>query len=244
MPPLIALDTWNVRGISEERKPHSRCFLVAEGANTEYWYLSQLATILSKKNLPERIELKPVERTAGDRNNSHPRALAKQAKEIREDAKGDYGFEEEVDRIIIFFDADVYRGDAETYAKDLEDFRAVADIAVTNPSFELFLILHKRNAFRDIIEPNRDGILRNGHVENGHRRYISSLVTEELGLNTKKNSKAVAALANDFDIALQEEENLNQDPDRAIGTLTSNIAKTFEQLIEAGREEPQSQTRA
>lgn len=95
MSPLLPLDTWSARAIRPEVAPKSKCFLVGEGANTEYWYLESLAERLAKMNVPELIELKPVKRTGDDRNQSAPRSLLEQAKRIRADEDGEFGFDVE-----------------------------------------------------------------------------------------------------------------------------------------------------
>ena len=234
MPPIIAMGTWNERGASAPLKPKSRCFVVAEGANTEYWYLSNLATMLSKRNLPERIEIVPIRRTGDDRNKSHPRALIEQAKKIQDDVDGSFGFERDIDRIVAVFDADVYKGDASRYVADLAEFDGVAQVAVTNPSFELFLVLHVEGAVERYLVPHREEILANGYYEGTRRRFISKLANDVLGMNTKSN-RDVARLAESFDVAARQERLLNQDPRSAMNDLTSNIALTIEGLIEEGR---------
>ena len=233
MSPLIALETWNVRETASTVKPKSRCFVVSEGANTEYWYLSKLARVLSRKNLPETMEICPIQRTGDDKGKSHPHALIEQAETIREDKDGYFGFDRATDRIIIVFDADIYHGDAKKYRIDLDQACNVAEVAVTNPSFELFLLLHIQNAYQDTIAPHSDEILNNSYVEGTHRRYISKLVSEVLGINVKTNKK-VADLAEKYEVAVEEERNLNQDPQHAATQLTSNLGKIIEQLIASG----------
>ena len=93
MAPLNALDTWSVRSPSPERQPKAKCFLVGEGANTEYWYLEELANLLARQGKPKLIELKPVERTGAQRNQSSPKKLLEHAVEIYDDEGGVYGFE-------------------------------------------------------------------------------------------------------------------------------------------------------
>lgn len=75
MPPLNSLETWSVRSSRGNRKPKSKCFFIGEGPNTEYWYLKSLAVRLAKMNAPELIELRPVERTGNERNQSAPKKL-------------------------------------------------------------------------------------------------------------------------------------------------------------------------
>lgn len=53
MPPLNSLDTWSSRNEWKVEKPKSKCFLIGEGANTEYWYFDSLATRLAKEGKPD-----------------------------------------------------------------------------------------------------------------------------------------------------------------------------------------------
>lgn len=231
MPPLIALDTWNKRTARPELKPKSLCFIIAEGANSELWYFTELAIHLAKQNTPERIELKPIERTEDDHNKSHPHALLEQAQRVR---SGGFGFNKKTDRIVVVFDTDIYKGNDKQFQKDLQAFSGVAEVAVTNPSFELYLLLHENDAYRTYIKPHEKDILANNYVKGTHRRYISKLANDVLGMNTKKN-KGIAELAHHFDCAAEEEKHLNQDPSTAMGKLTSNIGKTIQGVINAGK---------
>lgn len=231
MAPLIPLDTWSIRGESADLDPKGRCFIVAEGANTEYWYLSNLVFLLSKQGLPEHIEIKPVKRTDEDKNKSHPRALAKQAALISKDEDGSFGFDAQTDRVVIIYDADVYKGDENAYLSDLVDFSKTAHVAVTNPSFELFLLLHEEGSFEQYIKPYSKEILANEYVEGTHRRFVSKLASDVFGMNAKSN-KEIATLAEHFETAYAQEKHLNQEPKAAIGRLTSNIALTIRRIMQ------------
>lgn len=128
MSPLIDISTWNHRSRAIRRKPRSRCFLISEGANTEYRYFSALAAKLDREGKPETIEIRPIERTEDDRNKSNPKALAEQARLIYEDADGRYGYDKEVDRIVVVFDADIFKGDSASYRAALDHFDGVAEL--------------------------------------------------------------------------------------------------------------------
>lgn len=231
MAPLIPLDTWSSRRGSANLEPKGRCFIIAEGANTEYWYLSDLVFLLAKRGLPEHIEIKPVKRTEGDRNKSHPRALAKQAALIKEDENGSFGFDAQTDRVVIVYDVDVYKGDENAYLSDLREFGKVTHVAVTNPSFELFLLLHEEGSFERYIKPYSKEILANEYVKGTRRRFVSKLTSDVFGMNAKTN-EGIATLAEHFETACTQEKLLNQDPKTAIGCLTSNIALMISQTIQ------------
>lgn len=104
-------------------------------------------------------------------------------------------------------------------------------MAVTNPSFEVFLLLHLDGAIERVILPNEQEILRNGYV--GRRRFVEKLASDELGMNVKRN-RAVGGLAGKFEIAAKAESMLNQDPAKALGRLTSNVAASINAVIRDG----------
>lgn len=231
MPPLNALETWSRRSESNLRQPKAKCFVLTEGRNTEFWYFDSLATSLARKGLPRNLEIRPVRRTGKDENQSSPVRLAEYARLIKEDgAEGVLGFDGDRDLIVVVFDTDIYKGDEDPYLKQLESFPDGVLTAITTPSFELFLLLHHDRAFEDFIEPNRDRILANEKVS-AKRRLAETLVAEAFGKNSKSNP-GIGDLAERFEIAEVNERRLNQDPKRAIGRLTSNVAMTVRSIID------------
>lgn len=130
--------------------------------------------------------------------------------------------------MVIVFDANIYKKDPMRYNEILE-LGSGDSLAVTNPSFELFLLLHYDNSYEEIIKPNEMDILQNRKV--GKRRRIAALFTEKSGMNPKENS-AVGELAKDIDTAIWQEKLINQDIQNAIGNLTSNVAKIIQQIRE------------
>lgn len=235
MSPLIDVSTWNHRGHSVRRRPRSRCFLISEGANTERWYFSGLAAKLDREGKPETIEIRPVERTGDDRNKSNPKALAEQARLIFEDADGRFGYDRETDRIVVVFDADIYKGDEAAYEEALDQFVGLAEVAVTNPSFELFLLLHVSGSYERVIEPRAEELIANARGSSGRRRLVSELANDACGMNLKSNP-GVSRLAESFGVAVAQEPKLNQSPRDAMGRLTSNVAKVICGLVEDGAE--------
>lgn len=146
MAPLNSLSIWSVRSAGGNRRPKSKCFFIGEGPNTEFWYLSGLAERLARMDVPELIELRAVERTGDEKGQSAPVKLLDHARKVKDDADGRFGFDPELDSVVVFFDADIYKGDEERYLRELKAFDGVADVAVTYPSFELFLLLHLDDA--------------------------------------------------------------------------------------------------
>lgn len=228
MPPLNALDTWSVRSQSSERRPKSKCFIIGEGAITEYKYLCALSTRLAKQGIPRLIELKPIQRTGLERDHSAPTKLLEQAKLIRSDKDGTHDFECDVDQIVVIFDADIFRNDQNGLNQMISSFNGIATVAITNPSFELFLLLHKKNAYQEIVLPNARQMFKNELFE-GRRRFVDKLVSETFGINPKKSR--VGRLSEMFEVAVKEERNLNQSLELAADQLTSNVGLVLNGII-------------
>lgn len=231
MAPLNSLGTWAVRSSGGRRRPKSRCFFIGEGPNTEFWYLSGLAERLARMDVPELIELRTVERTGDEKGQSAPVKLLDHARAVREDPEGRFGFDPDTDSVVVFFDADIYKGDEEGYLRVLGRFEGVADVAVTYPSFELFLLLHLEGAYEEVIAPNEAEIVANGYVN--RRRFVEVLASEKLGVNVKRNS-AVGDLCERFGAAASAEPLLNQNPAKAVGRLTSNVAARVLEVVRRG----------
>lgn len=231
MPPLNALETWSRRSESTLRQPKAKCFVLTEGRNTEFWYFDSLATALARKDLPRNLEIRPVRRTGEDENRSNPVKLAEYARQIIENGvEGELGFDGKHDLIVVVFDTDIYKGDKGSYYEQLKAFPDGVLTAVTTPSFELFLLLHHDKAFEDFINPNWSRILANEKVS-AKRRLVDLLVAKAFGKNPKKNP-SIGELAEKFEIAEANEGDLNQDPKKAIGDLTSNVALTVRSIID------------
>lgn len=182
-------------------------------------------------DVPELIELRTVERTGDEKGQSAPVKLLDHARAVREDPEGRFGFDPDTDSVVVFFDADIYKGDEEGYLRVLGRFEGVADVAVTYPSFELFLLLHLEGAYEEVIAPNEAEIVANGYVN--RRRFVEVLASEKLGVNVKRNS-AVGDLCERFGAAASAEPLLNQNPAKAVGRLTSNVAARVLEVVRRG----------
>ena len=188
------------------------------------WYFKKLIDLRKQLRIHPLIDIRLMEKTEEDKTVSNPKALIKFA----EKQKGitENKFDQKHDKMVIVFDADIYKGDQ---AKYNEIIKLGADnlLAVTNPSFELFLLLHYENSYEELIKPNEEEILCN--KKTGKRRYMAALFTNKSGMNPKENP-AVGDLAANIDIATEQEKQLNQDIHKAMGNLTSNVAAIIQQI--------------
>ena len=96
------------------------------------------------------------------------------------------------------------------------------------PDLNYFCCSICENSFQEIIEPNADFILRN-QKEGKKRKYIDKLFSKVSSINAKQTPE-VGKLAEKLDIAISEECNVNQEIQKAIGQLTSNVGKVIQSI--------------
>ena len=100
-------------------------------------------------------------------------------------------------------------------------------LAVSNPAFELFLLLHYENSYEDDIEPNVEQIIQN--EKDGHQTFIYKLLLARTGINPKKNS-AIGELAKNIEIAIEQEKKINEDIHQCKGQITCNIGRIIDDI--------------
>lgn len=228
MAPVRNYSNWNKRTYDqkEQIEPYKKFFFICEGANTEVFYFKRLIDLRKQLGIHALIDLCLLEKTEKDKNISHPKRLLEFAQEQKKN--DEISFDEERDQMILVIDADIYEKKPQEYEQLLAQAEAYHDtLAVTNPAFELFLLLHYENSYQTDILPHADEILQN-QKENG-RRFISQLFSKKSGMNSKKNPK-IGTLAKNIDIAIAQEKHLNQNPHKCNGTLTCNIGKLIEEI--------------
>lgn len=227
MSSMRSYSDWNKRSsdLKKQIEPYRRYVFICEGENTEKWYFSHLIEIRKELGIHPLIDIQLMEKPEGEESFSNPKKLIEFADYLKRRIRD--GYDKNHDRMVIVFDADIYERRPDLYE---EIIRRQDDyiFAVTNPSFELFLLLHYENSFREIIEPHADIILRNPK-EGKKRRYIDKLFSSVSKMNAKQNPE-VGKLAERLDIAISEECNVNQDIQKAIGQITSNVGKVIQSI--------------
>ena len=227
MAPIRTYTNWNKRSADSEEQlePYRKYFFICEGQNTEVWYFKKLIDIRKSLGIHPLIDIRLMEKTGEDDGLSEPKALIKFAEKQKKYAENDFDIKH--DKMVIVFDADIYKDKPEAYDEVLGLASSNDILAVTNPSFELFLLLHYPNTAEDIVIPETEKILENKKI--GRRRYIAKRFTDVSGMNPKGNSN-IAELANSVDTAIEQEKMLNQDIANAIGCVTCNIGKIIEDI--------------
>ena len=129
--------------------------------------------------------------------------------------------------MIIVFDADIFEEKVQDYDEVVVLGEAENILAVSNPAFELFLLLHFENAYEEDIKPNEEKIIKN--EKDGNQTFIYKLLLARTGVNSKKNS-AIGELAKNVNIAIAQEKQINEDIHKCKGEVTCNIGAVIESI--------------
>ena len=100
-------------------------------------------------NIHPLIDIRLLEKTEEDKDISFPRKLIAFAESQKENL--DISFDKERDKMIIVFDADIFEEKVQDYDEVVALGEAENILAVSNPAFELFLLLHFENAYEEKI---------------------------------------------------------------------------------------------
>lgn len=233
MAPIRIYSNWNKRStnIEGQIEPYRRYYFICEGRNTERWYFEKLIDIRKTLSIHSNIELAYLEKTGEDKNISNPKSLIKFADAQKKN--GNISFDAKHDKMIVVFDADIFESQQNNYEEILELGREHNTLGVTNPSFELFLLLHYTNSVDEIIIPDSENIVKNDWVgkNKNKRRYIEDLFRRKAHMHPKTNS-AIGELAYDILVAINQEAKINNDIDNCRGVVTSNIGGIIQSIID------------
>lgn len=227
MAPVRSYTNWNSRTTDNEKQiePYRKYFFICEGANTETWYFKKLIDIRKSLNIHPLIDIRLLEKTEKDKDISYPRKLIAFAESQKDNPE--ISFDRERDKMIVVFDADIFEEKVQDYDEVLALGEVGNIIAVSNPAFELFLLLHFENTYEQYILPNEEAIIKNDKV--GNQTFLYKLLLSKTGINSKKNS-AIGKLAEKVDVAILQEKKINEDIHECKGKITCNIGKIIESI--------------
>lgn len=233
MTPIRTYSNWNKRSSNDEKQiePYRRYYFICEGKNTERWYFEKLIDIRKNLSIHSDIEVAYLEKTGKDENISNPKSLIEFADAQKKNGK--IKFDAKHDKMIVVFDADIFESQQSNYEEILELGKKHNILGVTNPSFELFLLLHYSNSAEEIIIPDSENIVKNNWVgkNQNRRRYIEDVFRKKAKMRPKTNS-AIGELAYDVFVAIEQEKKINNDIDNCKGIVTSNIGGIIQSIID------------
>lgn len=176
------------------------------------------------------IDIRLWEKTEGDRNISFAKNLVRFAYEQK--SLESNGFDVERDKRIIIFDGDIFEEKVQGYDELIASIEENDIAAVSNPGFELFLLLHVDGSYEKYIQGHEADFLT---MVDGKYAYAYNALLEATGMNAKKNPQ-IGTLAENVLVAIEQERLINQDIHQLKGRVSSNIGLIIDGII---NEEPE-----
>jgi hypothetical protein len=225
--PVHQYTNWNKRSTDGEKQiePYRKYFFICEGAKTETFYFRNLIDKRKELKIPQMIELCLLEKTGEDQDISFPKKLAEFAEEQKKQLNE---FDPKRDKMVIVFDADIFEEKVKGYDEFIKKIEEDNIIGVTNPGFELFLLLHIEGAYEKYIENKNDDFFVRDNKNSFSHAYKSLL--NETNMNAKRNPN-IGLLADNVIFAIEQEKKINHDIHMAKGRVTSNIGKIIENIM-------------
>jgi hypothetical protein len=220
--PIESYPTWNVRpsDLKEKIEPYRKYIFICEGAKTEPSYFANLIDLRKQLGIHPLIDLRLWKKTGKDKDISYPKKLYEFAQEQK--ALEINEFDPEYDKMIIIFDADIFEEKVQGYDELIQAIEKTDIAGITNPAFELFLLLHIPNSFETDILGQEEKFFQGN--------YAYHCLLQHTGMNAKKNEN-IGTLAANIKTAIEQEKKLNQDIHCAKGKITSNIGHIIEQIL-------------
>lgn len=231
MLPIQLYPTWNQRpsDSNKEINPMKRYFFICEGARTESFYFKKLIDLKKEIGINALIDIVFLDKTGIDSDTSYPINLIQLALKSREKLIQDGEFDAMSDVMVITFDTDIFKRMKKSLTEILELQDKSLMFGLTNPDFELFLLLHIENSVNEIIVPNEVELLNN--IKVGNQRPCYKYLLDKTGMNSKHNSN-IGNLALNIDVAIEQEKLINQNLIFCLDKVTSNIARIIERIKE------------
>ena len=183
--PVHTYTNWNSRPSDREEQvePYRKYYFICEGANTETFYFRKLIDLRKQLGIHPLIDIRLWEKTDADKDISFPQKLALFAENQKKDPENE--FDEDLDRMVIVFDGDIFEEKVQGYEELIEAIEAKSIAAVTNPNFELFLLLHIEGSYERYIKDHEADLLKTD--EKGKYSHAYHILRELTGMNAKKN---------------------------------------------------------
>ena len=238
---LRVYTNWENRSTDDGKKiePYRKYYFICEGRNTERWYFEKFISLRKEFHINALIDIRYLEKEGIISGCSDPDSLYGLATQVI--TKGEYEFDKEYDKIVIVFDVDIYVTGGRTwneYESLVQNATNEFIFGITNPGFELFLLLHYPNSLVEIILPNEECILRNEKVmaEDGYEkiRYIESVFRRRAGFKPKRNQENIEDLVQNVMIAIKQEAKVNGNINECKDKITSNIGRILKMIMDDG----------
>ena len=204
--------------------PKSKYYIIPEGEKTEIQYFLGIRDNAREININSLIEVIPIENDDEELGQSHPIRKITNFNEDIENNK--FLYDKEIDKVCFVIDRDPQNFSEQQYdnfLKMCKDYNY--KVYVSNPTFELFLLLHDDKIF-DI---DKTAMLENRRVSNS-KRFLEVKLSEIFGCN-KKNINFEKFKVN-IKKAINNEKQFEEDLINLKHNLGSNVGTLLDEMIE------------
>lgn len=205
-------------------------YIIMEGTNTEPIYFKLIERKLSELKIHNSIKLVFLERTLRDRGSNSPKQLLHYLLEYQQEV------DDENSLFFVVFDRDSFKT---YYNQEIEYLRFINEakakninLIVTSPCFEIWILLHKENAYAEIVKPNESLIFENKRLSPSYT-YISKLVMNIFGFNPKSNIPY--SLLEKLDVAIQESKHITKETNKMAYEIGENVSEFILNLLKDPR---------
>jgi hypothetical protein len=226
--PVHTYTNWNSRPSDEEEQiePFRKYYFICEGANTETFYFERLIDLRKQLGIHPLIDIRLWEKTEQDKNLSFPKKIVEFANTQKNISENDFDIDR--DKMVIVFDGDIFEEKVQGYDELIHSIEKTDIAAVTNPGFEMFLLLHIENSYETYIKGHEEEFLNMD--EKNTYSYAYNTLRKITGMNAKSNPN-IGNLAENVLLAIEQEKLINQDIHQLKGKVSSNVGMIIESII-------------
>lgn len=201
-------------------------YLIMEGTNTEPIYFKHIERKLSELKIHNNIRLVFIDRILRDRGSNTPEQLLNFMLEYKKDINDENAV------FWLVFDRDSYKTHLDPTNSYLEFLKTAKakdiSLLITSPCFEIWLLLHRENAYNNYLKNIETKIFKNDRISPGFT-YTSKLVKKLYGYNPKVTIPY--KIINELDQALEEADNLTHDSEKMAYVIGENISEFIKTLL-------------
>lgn len=210
-------------------------FFVCEGQKTEVNYFNSLHENSRKINLRDNVKINIYKKEGDEAGFSSAQGVLQLALKYKEELIEAGKYVEGTDRVVIVFDLDVLRKRQtiniyEDILKRCEEEKIY--VAVTNPAFELFLMLHHEDSIEKVIQPNYSIILENKKPRGDKRRPVERMLSSNYQVNSKQRAH-YNDIVGKVKVAIENEKHdiINNDIKQGLELLTCNVGCLISEMF-------------
>lgn len=209
---------------TSKKEPKTKYYIIPEGDKTEIKYFCGVRDSREELHIKPIIEIIPIENDETEHGQSHP---IRKLKNFNEDLEHDkFLLDEEIDKVYFVVDRDVQNFKEE----QLEDFinecnKYKYNICLSNPTFELFLLMHDDQ----VLNLDKYKMLENKKVS-GSKRFLEIELSRIFGCN--KRNLRFNLFKCKIEKAIENEKNFCEELEQLKTNLGSNVGKLIDSMIE------------